>query len=102
MLSLPSSRGYRVVCRDPWFLDVDGGLEVGFYSVLDEVVSLGQGLLHVGAPVADDLGNQPGDKTQSVAGASGADCPGGGVGEAVVDNGGDAFGIGEPASLDET
>jgi len=80
---------------------VEGGVEDGFCSGFDEVAALGQGLLHVGGRRAGGFGNQPGDETRRVTGTSRSGGAGGGVGEAVVDDGGDVVGVGEPTSPDE-
>jgi len=80
---------------------VEGGVEDGFCSGFDEVASLGQCLLHVGGHGAGGFGNQPGDETRCLSCAARAGGAGGGVGEAVVDDGGDVVGDGETASLDE-
>lgn len=91
----------RTECRNPWFVGVDGGVQDCFCSSFDEVAALGQGLLHVGGHGAGGFGNQAGDETRGLAGAARSGGTDGGVGEAVVDDGGDVVGVGEPASLDE-
>lgn len=50
---------------------------------------------------AGGFGDQPGDEARGLACAAGAGGAGGGVGEAVVDDGGDVVGVGEPARCDE-
>ena len=101
LLPLPPSRGYRTECCNPWFVGVEGGVEDCFCSGFDEVAAFGQGLLHIGGHGAGGFGNQPGDETRCLSGASGPGGSGGGVGEAVLDNGGDVVGVGEPARCDE-
>lgn len=91
----------RTECRNPWFVGVDGGVQDCFCSSFDEVAALGQGLLHVGGHGAGGFRNQAGDETRGLAGAARSGGTDGGVGEAVVDDGGDVVGVGEPASLDE-
>ena len=68
---------------------------------LATLAALDQGLLHVGVHGAGGFGNQPCDETRrpSYASRAGGSC--GGVREAVVDDGGDVVGVGEPARLDE-
>lgn len=99
LLPLPPTGGYRTEGCSPWFVVVEGGVEDGFCSGFDEVAALGQGLLHVGDHGAGGFGNQSGDETRGLSCAAGAGGSGGGVGEAVVDDGGDVVGVANPRAL---
>ena len=98
---LPPTGGYRTEGCNPWFVGVEGGVEDGFCSGFDEVAAPGQSPLHVRGHGAGGFGNQPGNEKRCPSSASRSGGSGGGLGEAVVDNGGDVVGVSEPTSLDE-
>lgn len=101
LLPLPPTGRYRTECRNPELVGVEGGVEDGFCSGFDGVAALGQGLLHVGGHGTGGFGDQPGDETRGLSGAAGTGRSRSGVGEAVVDDGGDVVDVGEPTNLDE-
>ena len=101
LLPLPPTGGHWTECCNPWLAGAESGVEDCFCSGFDEVTALGQGLLHVGGHRTGGFGNQPGDETRRPSCASRSGGSGGGVRQAVVDDGGDVVGIDNPASLDE-
>lgn len=101
--------GFGAEFRGPRLVVGEGAVEHGIGALLAEVAALVQGLAHLvgrrparlGGHGAGGFGDQPCDETRCLSGAAGADGSGGGVGEAVVDDGGDVVGVAEPARLDE-
>lgn len=85
----------------PSFSGGAGGVEHSAGAGLDQLAPFIEGMPHIGGHRAGGFRDQPGDETRRVACAAGVSGAGGGVGEAVVDDGGDVIGVGEPASLDE-
>lgn len=81
---------------------VEGLVEDRVGAGLDEVASFGERLAHVGGHGAGGFGDEPDDQTWSLAGAAGAGGTGGGLGNAVVEDGGDVVGVGEPARSDQS